>query len=436
MKQSLFQTENRKVSTMKKFGCVIMMWMVLFTNIAFADSSLTSVFQDLDMLLRSENTQITKPVQVPSNQKVILGNERLFTEYRHLIEGKKVGIVTNQTGVDSKGVRTVERLSQTSYTTLVAAYSPEHGLDGKAAAGKYVSSYQDRTLGIPVYSLYGSTREPSLKMLQGIDVMIFDMQDIGSRTYTYMSTLNYVMRACAKYNIPLIVLDRPNPLGGTIVEGHIAKDKYLTFVGVDNLPLAHGMTCGELANFFNRKIHANITVIPMKGYRRSMVWQDTGLPFVMTSPNIPDIESAFLYMATGMGEGTGLGQANKFHWVGGKNMDSKRFAQELNTSNLPGVYFEAKQIGNRGGVNVIITDYRTFNPSKTGMYALAIANQQANISIPRQTGKTIPMFEKLFGSDEMGKMLLQKKSGEEIVQSYQQELNQFKLERKQYLLYQ
>lgn len=414
----------------------MMIWMVLVTNISFADSTLTPVFQDLDTLLLSEKTQITQPAPVPSSQNVILGNERLFSEYRHLIEGKRVGIVTNQTGVDSKGVRTVERLLQTPYTTLVAAYSPEHGLDGKASAGKYVGSYQDRNLGIPVYSLYGSTREPSRQMLQGIDVLLFDMQDIGSRTYTYMSTLNYVMKACAKYNIPLVVLDRPNPLGGSIVEGHIAKDKYLTFVGVDNLPLAHGMTCGELANFFNRKIHANITVIPMKGYRRSMIWQDTGLPFVMTSPNIPDVESAFLYMATGMGEGTGLGQANKFHWVGGKKIDANRFAQELNASNLPGVRFEPKQIGNRGGVNVVITDYHTFNPAKTGMYTLAIANRQADISIPRQTGKSIPMFEKLFGSDEMGKMLLKKSTGEEIIQSYQQELNQFKRERKQYLLYQ
>ena len=414
----------------------MMMWMVLFTNITFADTTLTPVFQDLDTLVLSEKTQITQPTPVLSGQKVILGNERLFSEYRHLIEGKRVGIVTNQTGVDSKGVRTVDTLLQTSYTTLVAAYSPEHGLDGKASAGKYVNSYQDRNLGIPVYSLYGSTREPSHQMLQGIDVLIFDMQDIGSRTYTYMSTLNYVMRACAKYNIPLVILDRPNPLGGTIVEGHIAKDKYLTFVGVDNLPLAHGMTCGELANFFNRKIHANITVIPMKGYHRSMIWQDTGLPFVMTSPNIPDVESAFLYMATGMGEGTGLGQSNKFHWVGGKKINASRFAQELNAANLPGVRFEPKQIGNRGGVNVVITDYHTFNPAKTGMYTLAIANRQADISIPRQTGKTIPMFEKLFGSDEMGKMLLQKSSAEEIVQSYQQELNQFKRERMQYLLYQ
>lgn len=156
----------------------------------------------------------------------------------------------------------------------------------------------------------------------------------------------------------------------------------------------------------------------------------------MTSPNIPDVESAFLYMATGMGEGTGLGQANKFHWMGGKNINANRFAQELNASNLPGVRFEPKQIGNRGGVNVVITDYHTFNPAKTGMYTLAIANRQADISIPRQTGKSIPMFEKLFGSDEMGRMLLKKSTGEEIIQSYQQELNQFKRERKQYLLYQ
>ncbi len=426
----------------KKIMLSVFLMSMIATSVVFADNELVSIFDDLDNFMEKEGIgtsvqrqDYTSSISNVAENRVVLGNERLFTEYAYLIDGKKIGIVTNQTGVNSKGEPTVERLKYYTKGTLIAAYSPEHGLDGKAKAGAYVNSYIDTVLGIPVYSLYGKTREPSQEMLKNIDILLFDMQDIGSRTYTYMSTLNYVMRAGAKYNIPIVVLDRPNPIGGTIVEGHMAKDKYLTFVGVDNLPIAHGMTCGELAQFFNRKIHADITVIPMANYNRNMIWQDTGLPFVATSPNIPDLESAFLYMATGMGEGTGIGQANKFHWIGGKNIKSEEFAKRLNRASLPGVRFEAKSMGERGGVNVIITDYHTFNPAKTGIYALAIANELTTINIPVQKGKTIPMFEKLFGSSEMGNSLRKKQSAEEIVRSYQGELNEFKQIRKNYLIY-
>ena len=259
-----------------------------------------------------------------------LGNEVLFSRYHHLIEGKRVGLITNQSGVNSRGESTIDVLAQDPSVNLTALYGPEHGIDGQAKAGAFVESYIHPTLGIPVYSLYGSTRMPTEAMLQDIDVLLFDVQDVGARTYTYISTLNYAMKAAKQYGKSVIVLDRPNPLGGEIVEAPVLEDAFETFVGVDNLPMAHGMTVGELARFFNREIDADLTVVPMEGYTRDMIFQDTGLEWIPTSPNIPDIDSVFGYMATGLGEGTGIFQADKFKWIGGKGIDSYRFAELLN----------------------------------------------------------------------------------------------------------
>ena len=270
-----------------------------------------------------------------------LGNEVLYSRYHHLIEGKRVGLITNQSGVNSQGLSTIDVLASDPEINLVALYGPEHGIDGKASAGARVESYDHPTLNIPVYSLYGygDQRKPTEAMLKDADVLLYDIQDIGARTYTYISTLNYVMEAAAKYGKTVIVLDRPNPLGGEIVEAPVLEDELKTFVGVDNLPMAHGMTAGELARFFNREISVDLIVIPMEGYTRDMIWQDTGLPWICTSPNIPDIDSVFGYMATGLGEGTGIRQRDQFKWIGGKGIDSNRFADLLNGAGLPGVVF-------------------------------------------------------------------------------------------------
>lgn len=280
---------------------------------------------------------------------VKLGNEVLLESYCHLIDGKKVGLVTNQTGVDSRGISFIDILVATGRTKLIALYAPEHGIDGTARAGAWVDSYRHPRYDIPVYSLYGSTRMPTYEMLLKIEVLLFDIQDIGARSYTYMSTLQYCLVAAEKYKKPLIVLDRPNPLGGLIVEGPVLEDPYKSFLGVDNLPMAHGMTAGELALFFNRHIGADLTVIPMESYHRAMAFLDTGLPFVQTSPNIPDLSSAYGYMATGLGEGTGVFQADKFRWIGGKGLDAVRFAELLNGAGLPGVLFVPEVRGTAGG---------------------------------------------------------------------------------------
>lgn len=366
----------------------------------------------------------------------MLGNEVLMQERHYLIEGKKVGLVTNQSGVNSKGQSMIDILAKDSSVQLTALFGPEHGIDGKASAGAYVKSYTHPQLGIPVYSLYGETRMPTKEMFAGIDVLLFDIQDIGARSYTYMSTLNYCLVAAEKYGKPVIVLDRPDPLGGTIVEGPVLEDRFKTFVGVDNLPMAYGMTAGELARFYNRKIGASLTVVPMKGYNRNMIYQDTGLTWVQTSPNIPNLDSVFGYMATGLGEGTGIYQADKFTWIGGKGIDSAKFAQLLNGAGLQGVTFIPESKGQAGGVRLQITDYRRFNPAKAGIYALAFAHSLNNFQVPvsGSTTSSIVMFDKIMGTDKIGQYLKQGLSPRQIEAKYAPGLAKFKTERLKYLL--
>jgi uncharacterized protein YbbC (DUF1343 family) len=363
-----------------------------------------------------------------------LGNEQLMSEYHYLIEGKRVGLVTNQSGVTSRGKSTIDLLLEDPSTSLTALYGPEHGIDGTAKAGEYVESYMHSELGLPVYSLYGKTRMPSEEMLRDIDMLLFDIQDIGARSYTYMSTLNYCMVAAQKYNKPIVVLDRPNPVGGKIVEGPVLEDPFMTFVGVDNLPMAHGMTAGELAQFFNRKIGAELVVVPMEGYTREMILQDTGLPWVQTSPNIPDLDSVFGYMATGLGEGTGIQQADQFKWIGGKGIEAQAFADLLNQAGLPGVVFIPEKRGEAGGVRLKIEDYHAFNPAKTGIYALTYARSLNQFTVPK-SGQTVVMFDKIMGTDKIGQYLEAGLSPQQIESNYAPVLNKFKKEREEYLIY-
>ncbi|MDO4719719.1 MAG: DUF1343 domain-containing protein [Peptostreptococcaceae bacterium] len=432
--------KRKDIFTVRLILITLLLSLSLVSKI-FADGVSDDYFRILDQYLfftpsATESESIfSKANHELVSQKTVLGNERLLTEFSYLIDGKKIGLITNHTGVNSKMERTADILFRYPSAQLTSIYSPEHGLDGKATAGAYVESYTEPAMKLPVYSLYGKTRKPSSSMLKDVDILLFDMQDIGSRTYTYMSTLNYCMVAAKENGKKLIVLDRPNPVGGVHVEGYVLEDKYKTFVGVDNLPMAHGMTAGELASYFNRKIGCDLTVISMKNYTRSMVWQDTGLPFVQTSPNIPNIESAFCYMATGIGDGTGLGQGDKFTWVGGKGFNSERLASALNAYQLPGISFIPQSKGERGGVKLKITDYRKFNPARTGFYILAAANLQKPLNVPVEKKGVIPMFEKNMGGNRFGKDLLAKKTPQQIEESYRNELEQFKQLREKYLIY-
>jgi len=437
--------------------CLKLIPLLLFASI-FIVSSITALSEDLksvkvDLLKNSYSlnetyllnikngvqalndnklsSSVAMPFSIPSFK---LGDELLFTKHKKLIDGKKVGLITNQTGVNSSGESIITLLSNYKSTTLVALYGPEHGIDGKVKAGDYVKSYIHQSLNIPVYSLYGDTRKPTKDMLLNIDVLIFDIQDIGSRSYTYISTLNYCMVAAAEYNIPIIVLDRPNPLGGQIVDGPMLEDKYITFVGIDNLPTCHGMTVGELANFFNRKIGANVTVVPMEGYGRDMIFQDTKLKWTQSSPYMPDIDSVFGYAATGLGEGTSIRQDDSFKWVGGIGINSDKYAKLLNDADLPGIKFIADTKGSSGGVTLQITDYRKFNPAKTGIYTLSYGKLLNKFKVPKSS-ETIVMFDKIMGSDKIGIYLEMGYTPQQIEESYKKDLENFKKERLKYLIY-
>lgn len=379
-----------------------------------------------------EPIEPSEPVK-PEEEDFKLGSEVLLEKERQLLQDKRVGLVTNQSGINSRGESTIKLLQEAEDLELAALYGPEHGIDGAALAGEYVESYIHEELGIPVYSLYGKTRMPTAEMLSGIDILVYDIQDIGARTYTYISTLNYCMVAAQEQDLPIVVLDRPNPLGGMIVDGPVLEERFMSFVGIDLLPMAHGMTVGELARYFNRNIGAELTVVPMEGYDRTMLFQDTGLSWVQTSPNIPDIDAVFGYMVTGLGEGTGVFQADQFKWIGGRGLDAAAYAALLNSTTLEGIEFIPEVRGEAGGVRLKITDYHRFNPARTGIYALTYAFALGDFQVPKSSD-TIVMFDKIMGTAKMGEYLEEGLSPQEIEARFAPDIGRFKEERRKYLL--
>ncbi|HEY0074100.1 MAG TPA: DUF1343 domain-containing protein, partial [Abditibacteriaceae bacterium] len=222
----------------------------------------------------------------PEQNQVLPGIDVLAARNFDILRGKKIGLVTNQTGRSRDGRATIDILRRAPGVKLMALYAPEHGVRGEIAAGAHVKTYRDKITGLPVYSLYGSTRRPTSSMLRGVQVLVFDIQDIGARSYTFIATLGECLTACAQRKIPLVVLDRPNPIGN-VIEGNIAQD--FSFVCPFPIPYRHGLTMGEMARWINAKRggKAKLTVVPMQNYQRRSTWDDTGLPWMKTSPNIP-----------------------------------------------------------------------------------------------------------------------------------------------------
>lgn len=306
---------------------------------------------------------------------VTLGIERLG-EYAQLFAGKRVGLITNQTGVDSK-LRSSEDILL-EQTDLTGIFVPEHGLFGAIAAGDDVEGAEYK--GVKVYSLYGATKRPTPAMLDTIDVMTVDIQDVGARHYTYISTMAYAMEECAKAGKKFVVFDRPNPLGG-MIEGPTLKKGQESFIGLYPVPLRHGMTIGEYARYINdtQKLGLDLTVIPMQGWQRWMYWQDTGLPWVGTSPQIPTAATALYYVTTGILGDTdlsvGIGTTKPFYYVGAPFADKEELAAKLNGLQLPGVHFRpAAFIPAYGafagelcqGVELYITDAEAYRAAATG----------------------------------------------------------------------
>ncbi len=275
------------------------------------------------------------------------GIEVLLSDSAHLIRGLRVGLVTNHTGMDHTRRSDIDILMAYPEAELVALYSPEHGIRGEERAGAPIASGIDELTGLPVHSLYGETRKPTPEMLEGVDVLLFDMQDVGARFYTYVSTMAEAMEAAGENGIPFVVLDRPNPIRGDVVQGNLLLPEYATFVGKYPTPMRHGMTAGELARMYVGEfgIDVDLTVVPVDAWRRDMTFEDTGLPWVAPSPNMPDQESALAYPGTCLFEGTpisvGRGTERAFQWIGAPWLDGPALADALNSYALAGVNFEA-----------------------------------------------------------------------------------------------
>lgn len=362
---------------------------------------------------------------------VELGVELLFSpSYASALRGKQIGLITNHTAIDSHGQTTIELLKKNAKAygyQLKALFAPEHGLMGLQYADETVKDMQDVN-GIPIYSLHGVTRRPTAAMLKGLNLLIYDIQDLGSRSYTYSTTLFYVMEEAAKARIPVIVLDRPNPLGGLVVDGPMLEDKWRSFVGYVNVPYCHGLTIGEFADYFNSEyqVGCQLTVIPMKGWKRSMTFADTHLTWIPTSPHVPEAQTAFYYPTTGLlGElqlvNIGIGYTLPFKVMGAPWIDAEHLAQQLNGQQFPGVYFHpfhyrpffGRFSGQTcQGVFIVITDPQAYLPVTTQYLLIGMlkslypeAFQKAlQASIQRQE-----MFNKVNGTAEVYRILKEEK---------------------------
>jgi len=377
---------------------------------------------------------------------VELGVDVLQSQGFASLAGKRVGLVTNQTGVDSSGTKTRILFRKAENFQLVALYSPEHGIDGTVPAGKYVASRKDSATGLPGHSLYGPTRKPTPAMLRGVDVLVFDMQDIGARSYTYVSTMAKCMEACGEERIPFVVLDRPNPLGGLRVEGPGIEEKWRSFVGQLPVPYVHGMTVGELARMANARgwngSRCSLSVIPMQGWSRGMTWSRTGLRWVQTSPNIPRSSSVPYYAATGIFgslEGAaldvGIGTGEPFQLAGKYGMDGGAFARTLRAAGLHSVGIEPYARKGFGGAQLSLTADCEMNLSAVNVHLLAAAQRNSRSSIFARYRDPDGLFWKVYGSTDIRTQIEKGVSAAAIVASWQPFVERFRGARQEYLLY-
>jgi uncharacterized protein YbbC (DUF1343 family) len=383
--------------------------------------------------------------------RVRLGLEVLLESQLALLLNRRIGLITNHTGVDSRLRSTVDLLHAHPEVNLVALYGPEHGIRGAAAAGELVSSDRDPVTNLPVFSLYGNTKKPSAEMLEGVDTLLFDIQDIGVRYYTYPYTLAYCMEAAREHGLRMIVPDRPNPLGGTAVEGNILNPDFASFVGMYPLPVRHGMTIGELARWFNRTIGCDLTVVPMEGWERTMWWDDTRLPFVPMSPNTTGLDMAVLYGGTCLIEGTNLsegrGTTKPFEQVGAPFVDGRRLADVLNGLNLPGVLFRpvyftptfSKHKDTQcQGVQIHVTDRQALRPAELGLHLVKALHDLcpgdfAFLPPYREGGR--PFFDLLAGTDAWRYGMENGLAVDTFVRSWNTQQEPFLAERESVLLY-
>ncbi|MBG0859202.1 MAG: DUF1343 domain-containing protein [Bacteroidales bacterium] len=392
-----------------------------------------------------------------SAQIVETGLEMLAKSNFNILKGKNVGLITNPTGVDRRLRSAIDIIMGAPGVKLAALYGPEHGVRGEFTAGEIIGSVTDLSTGLPVYSLYGNTRKPTKEMLKGIDILIYDIQDIGSRSYTYISTLGLAMEAAAENNIPFVVLDRPNPLGGIRMEGCLVQPGFVSFVSQYPVPYIHGMTVGELARFLNEEgllkngIKCRLEVIKMNGWRRNMGFGETGLPWIPSSPHIPNSQTAYFYPATGIiGElyvvSIGVGYTLPFQLFAAEWYNADSLAGNLNKLKIPGVifrpvhykpYYSVSAGKMVHGIQIHLTDYNKAPLSLLQFYIL----QEAHKLWP---GKDIfslceksrlDMFDKVCGTDKVRIEFQKSRNVSSIMDLWNNEIPAFRKKAEKYFLY-
>lgn len=391
-------------------------------------------------------------------QKVQTGLEVLQNNLFKPLANKQVGLITNPTGINSRFESTIDILHQAPNVNLKAMYSPEHGVRGDYSAGDKVGFFTDPKTNVPVYSLHGKHKKPTPDMLKGIDVLVYDIQDIGSRSYTYISTLGLAMEAAAENNIKMVVLDRPNPLGGIKMEGLVTEPDFISFVSQFPIPYVHGMTVGELALFLNGEkllkdgLQCKLEIIKMDGWQRTMTFEDTGLPWVPSSPHIPHAHSASFYPVSGiLGElyvvSIGVGYTLPFQLFAAEWMDADSLADNLNTLQIEGLHFRPVHYKpyysvSKGqlihGVQVHFTDYEKAPLSLIQFYVLQEAHKlwpEKNVFELCEPAR-LSMFDKVSGSDRIRKEFTKRWLVEDIEELWYKDIKSFKKKAEHYFLYQ
>jgi uncharacterized protein YbbC (DUF1343 family) len=394
--------------------------------------------------------------KIEALMRVRPGIEVLFDKQKDLIRGARVGVVVHPASVLPDFRHTADVLNAFEHSRLISVFGPQHGARGEKQDNMIESEdYRDPDTQLPVYSLYGETRRPTEKMLKNIDVLIFDLQDVGARVYTFIYTMAYCMEACAAMQKPMIVLDRPNPVNGRQVEGNLLNPDYRSFVGLYPIPMRHGMTVGELARMFNSEfgIHCDLTVIAMEGYRRDAWYDQTGLPWVQPSPNLPTLDSAVVYPGLVLVEGTclseGRGTTRPFELIGAPFINGRVYAESLNALELPGVWFRPanfeptfqKWAGKMcGGIQIHVADREAFEPYLTGIAVISSARSLYPESFqwrnpPYEYELEKMPIEILCGGKEISQMISRNTPLDQIRQSWQKDVASFLQRRAPYLLY-
>lgn len=385
---------------------------------------------------------------------VSLGTDRLLASAR--LDGLRIGVVCNPASIDRELRHIADRLAAHAGARLTAIFGPQHGFRSDVQENMIETGHaRDVLRRVPVYSLYSETREPTAEMLRDVDVLVVDLQDVGTRIYTYIYTMANCLVAARKHGITVIVCDRPNPIGGTAVEGPMLRRGFESFVGLYPVPMRHGMTIGELARLFNDEfgIGADLEVIPMADWARGMYFDATGIPFVLPSPNIPTLDSACVYPGTVLLEGTnvseGRGTTKPFELLGAPWVDAARFADGMNALGLPGVRFRQAVVEptfhkhartSCGGCQIHVLDRETFRPVEAGV-ALVAAFRAANPDRfrwrdpPYEYERTLLPIDILAGSAELREQIERGVPARDISASWEKPVDAFIKTRERYLLY-